>query len=215
MPTIQGFTPTNVGTRSPSKGFNDMSGDDFMKVMIAQMQNQDPLEPSKSDQLLTQMSQIKQLESSSQLTENLKGLSLQQSIGSGGNLIGKAVAGIDEYGDNVSGVVTAVAVQDKTVYLQLDSGKNLPLTNVTQIAQMQGNSATTTNSAQAKALLASPQIQSVLAAMGLANVPLSDQQLATVLSSQQGQQLLAQQGGADKTQSSGGLLSGALGLLGL
>jgi flagellar basal-body rod modification protein FlgD len=222
MPTaIQGFTPTQVGGRAPSKGFNDMNGDDFMKVMIAQMQNQDPLEPSKSDQLLTQMSQIKQLESSTQLAENLKSLSLQQSIGSGGNLIGKAVAGIDECGDNVTGIVKGVGVQDKTVYLLLDSGKQLPLSNVTEIAQVNqnANGSAAANSAQAQALLQSPQIQSVLAAMGLAGTNLTDQQLASVLSSQQGQQLLSQyaqaQSGSDSSTSGGGLLSGALGLLGL
>ncbi len=135
MPSaIPGFTPTTVASTTKSKGFNDMNGNDFIKLMITQLQQQDPLDPAKSDQLLTQMSQIKQLESSDALSRNLNTMSLQQSIGSAGNLINKTVNGINEEGDEIEGIVTSVKVQDKKVYLELDNGQTLPMENLTQIA---------------------------------------------------------------------------------
>jgi len=130
---ISGFVPTVTTTAAP-KGFNDLTGQDFLKVMIAQLQQQDPLNPSNSDQLLTQLSQIKSMQSNDQLNTNLSGLSLQNSIGAGSNLMGKMIAGIDGTGAQVQGTVTSVQVQDQKVYLNLNSGVTLPLTSVTAIA---------------------------------------------------------------------------------
>src|SRR5919112_70718 len=72
--------------------------EDFIKMMITQLQNQDPLEPAKNEQLLAQMSQIGQLESSTQLQSSLKTLVMQNNIGSAGNMIGKMVNGLDDRG---------------------------------------------------------------------------------------------------------------------
>jgi flagellar basal-body rod modification protein FlgD len=112
--------------------------EDFIKMMITQLQNQDPLEPAKNEQLLAQMSQIGQLQSSTQLTASLKGLVLQNSLGSAGNMIGKMVRGMDDQNETISGLVNSVRVESDKVYLELDSGKSLELTRVTSIAGASG-----------------------------------------------------------------------------
>src|SRR5204863_2353428 len=98
-----------------------LKAQDFIKMMVTQLQNQDPLEPAKNDQLLAQMSQIGQLQSSTQLQESLKGLVLQNQIGSASTLIGKTVQGLDANDDPVTGTVTSVRVQDDGVSLELDN----------------------------------------------------------------------------------------------
>lgn len=103
-------------------------------MMVTQLQNQDPLEPAKNQELLAQMSQIGQLESSTKLQDVLSKLSLQSQIGSAGNLIGKQVRGLDEANEQVDGVVTSVRVKGDEVHLELDNGKTLPLGSVTEIA---------------------------------------------------------------------------------
>jgi flagellar basal-body rod modification protein FlgD len=103
-------------------------------MMITQLQNQDPLEPAKNQELLAQMSQIGQLQSQTMLQESLQGMVLQQSLGSAGNLIGKVVEGLDDSGEPLSGLVTSVRVEDGAVALELDNGKRLPLGKVTGIA---------------------------------------------------------------------------------
>lgn len=110
--------------------------EDFIKMMVTQLQNQDPLEPAKNQELLAQMSQIGQLESQTQLQESLKGLVLQNSLGAAGNLIGKMVQGMDDKGEELEGVVSSVRVEDNQVYLELDSGKTLALGRVTNIANV-------------------------------------------------------------------------------
>src|SRR3712207_426119 len=60
----------------------ELKTEDFIKMMITQLQNQDPLEPAKNQELLAQMSQIGQLQSSTTLQESLQGMVLQNQIGS-------------------------------------------------------------------------------------------------------------------------------------
>jgi flagellar basal-body rod modification protein FlgD len=116
-----------------SKGMN-LKTEDFIKMMITQLQNQDPLEPAKNQELLAQMSQIGQLQSSTSLTESLKGMVLQNQIGSASSLIGKTVQGLDGQDDPVTGLVNSVKVGTDGVSLELDNGKSLMLSRVTQIA---------------------------------------------------------------------------------
>lgn len=160
---IKGFVPTVMPNERKSKGFNDMSGSDFIKLMITQLQQQDPLDPSKSDQLLTQMSQIKQLESSDNLNKSLEKTSLQQSISSAGNLIGKTVDGLTGDGDETTGIVTSVKVEEGKVLLELDNGDTLPLENITEIAQK--NPAVAANSVNPLSNLAGGDSASLLAAL--------------------------------------------------
>jgi flagellar basal-body rod modification protein FlgD len=113
----------------------ELKSEDFIKMMITQLQNQDPMEPAKNGELLAQMSQIGQLQSSTAVQESLKGMVLQNQIGSAGNLIGKTVQGLDAKNESVTGLVNSVRVESDGVYLELDSGKKLALGRVTSIAQ--------------------------------------------------------------------------------
>lgn len=124
---------TSTSSTTTTNGFSQMGSDEFVKVMLAQLQQQDPLNPSDSDQLLTQMSQIKQLESNTELMDTLTDTSLKQSIGSAGNLIGSYCKGLDSDGKSVEGTVTSVSVQNKEVYLSLEDGSTLPLNNITNV----------------------------------------------------------------------------------
>jgi flagellar basal-body rod modification protein FlgD len=121
------------GTQSKNKSF-DLKAEDFIKMMVTQLQNQDPTKPADNGQLLAQMSQIGQLQSSTTLTDSIKGMVLQNQIGSAGNLIGKTVAGVDGQQNPVNGVVNSVKVQSDGVVLELDNGNKLPLSQVTDIA---------------------------------------------------------------------------------
>lgn len=146
MSTVSSVSSSS--STSSTNGFSAMGSDEFIKVMLAQLQQQDPLNPSDSDQLLTQMSQIKQLESNTQLMNTLTDTSLKQSIGSAGNLIGSYCVGLDESGSSVEGIVTSVAIQNKNVYLELNDGSTLPLNNVMNIYGVvyDGDSSSSTSS---------------------------------------------------------------------
>jgi len=136
--TTNGVANNNtVGTQSVTstkKNAYDLKPADFIKMMITQLQNQDPTQPVKNEELLAQMSQISQLQSSTTLTSTLQDLTTQNQIGSASSLIGKVVSGLDGQEDPVTGLVTSIKVAGGNVNLQLDNGKELGLGKVTDIA---------------------------------------------------------------------------------
>ena len=126
---------TATGTQSKTRKAFDLKAEDFIKMMVTELQNQDPTAPAKNSELLAQMSQIGQLQSSTTLTEGIQNMVLQNQIGSAGNLIGKTVAGLDDNDKPVGGIVNSVRVEDKNVVLELDNGNKLQLARVTAIAE--------------------------------------------------------------------------------
>ena len=135
---------SSVAPRQIKSKKMELKTEDFIKMMITQLQNQDPLEPAKNQELLAQMSQIGQLQSNTQLQSSFKGLVLQNQIGSAGNLIGKQVEGLDEDGAPIGGVVNSIKVEKDVVKLELDNGKTLELGRVTEIAPAAGGATTAT-----------------------------------------------------------------------
>jgi flagellar basal-body rod modification protein FlgD len=136
MATVAGLgssTPTS-STNTLANPKSQLQVSDFINMMVTQLQNQDPLSPESNSDLLQQMSQIGQLQSSTQLTTSLQNMVIQNSLGSAGNLIGKTVQGLDTDGAPLQGVVDSVKVKGSDVFLELDSGKELNMTNVTSIS---------------------------------------------------------------------------------
>jgi flagellar basal-body rod modification protein FlgD len=125
-------TSTGGSTSSTNSSLN-LSASDFVNIMVTQLQNQDPLNPTDSGQLLTQISQIGQLESSTQLQSSLTNFVQQSQIGAASALIGKTVTGNDSNNNPVSGTVTSVSVNTSGAGLILDSGSTLPLGSITNI----------------------------------------------------------------------------------
>ncbi len=101
--------------------------------MVTQLQNQDPTQPTSNQDLLSQMSQIGQLESSTQLQTTMQSVTLQSQVGSASSLIGKKVTGIDSANNSISGTVNSVSVAGGSVSLKLDSGSSVALSGLATI----------------------------------------------------------------------------------
>jgi len=84
-----------LGVTLPNK-FNEMSSEDFMKIMFAELSNQDPLEPQDSANLMNQISSLRDIESNMQLMNQLDELVTQNQLASAGSMIGKSIRGLDE-----------------------------------------------------------------------------------------------------------------------
>lgn len=132
MSSVSGIT-SGTTTKAVNK-VSDMTAEQFLKLLVTQLQNQDPFEPVKNQDLLEQVSAVRQLQSNMDLSTVLSGLSLQQQIGSASAIIGKTVTGKNANLEDVSGVVTSVAVESDKVYLELDTGQRMSLEDVTGIA---------------------------------------------------------------------------------
>ena len=87
-------TASSTTTKAEDKtGSSDVLGkDDFLKLLLTELQHQDPTSPMDSDKILTQTSQLATLESATKTNTALENLStqLKESVSSNAtNLIGK------------------------------------------------------------------------------------------------------------------------------
>ena len=124
----------SLASSTSSVGGYNLKPADFIKMMVTELQNQDPTKPASNEELLAQMSQIGQLQSSNTLQTTLQSFALQGQIGAAGNMIGKNVSGLDDNNNPVSGVVNSVRVQSNKAYLELDNGKELDISRVVTVA---------------------------------------------------------------------------------
>ena len=123
----------------------NMTPEDFIQLMVTQLQNQDPTQPTSNQDLLSQMSEIGQLESSTSLQSTMSSVTLQTQVGSASALIGKTVTGVDASNNTSSGVVNSVSVAGGSVSLNLDSGDTMPLTGLSSITTTPATTTTTGN----------------------------------------------------------------------
>ncbi len=124
---------STAGSSAADRRIGDaMSGQDFLELLVAELGNQDPLEPMDNQQLLSQLSEIRSLESSMKLSENLENLVMHSQMANSAGLIGKYIVGKDELGFDVEGIVESVRVESGKVMLQMGSHK-IPFDGITQV----------------------------------------------------------------------------------
>ena len=81
-------------TAQPKKAATqDMGSVDFMKLIIAQMRNQNPLEPQKDSDFMAQMAQFESLNQMKALAQGMKVLQGVNELSSATSMIGRTVLG--------------------------------------------------------------------------------------------------------------------------
>ncbi len=129
-----GTTPTTT----KQTDLNGLSSEDFFKLLVTELRQQDPLQPTKTSDLIGQVSQIRSIELSKNLTDALTQVTRNQRVAGASELIGKyvtaTITGTDGAAQQVSGVVTGVQFDSSgTAVLELDTGQSIPADSVTRI----------------------------------------------------------------------------------
>ncbi|HEY8875759.1 MAG TPA: flagellar hook capping FlgD N-terminal domain-containing protein [Desulfosporosinus sp.] len=126
----QSSVPKTNSSTSGSKvaSTNDALGkDDFLKILVAQMKNQDPMNPTDSTQSIAQLAQFSSLEQMTNiatamntLSQSMTNFSQQSSLTQGAAMIGKWVSGVDTDGVTpMEGTVESVKWLDGHPKLQI------------------------------------------------------------------------------------------------
>jgi len=117
MANLSSIAPSSISGTSgtePQNGVRDLKDLDinqFLKLMIAELTNQDPLNPMDNTQLVQQIGELRSIAASDQLTGTLQSLQTQQSLTTASSLIGKRVTAISTDNENVTGTVSSVSVE--------------------------------------------------------------------------------------------------------
>ncbi|MGA2583227.1 MAG: flagellar hook capping FlgD N-terminal domain-containing protein [Tepidisphaeraceae bacterium] len=137
---------SNSTSSSTDGGLSSLTATNFVQFLITELQNQDPMDPTDTSQMLGELSEIGQMQSSSDLQTSLTSMVQQNQVASAANMIGKYVQGTDSNGNSISGNVTSVQVTSNAVNLGLDNGLTMGLSAVSSIGNATTSSSSSTSS---------------------------------------------------------------------
>ncbi len=120
IPSIGGLSLPAEDGRRQTDAINNVNLDDFLNLMITELQNQDPLNPLDNTQMLQQISQIREVGATDRLTNTLDTLLLRQNVASATALIGQQVQGNTVGGGTARGLVDRVSIVDGVPQLHVE-----------------------------------------------------------------------------------------------
>lgn len=115
--SISGTSQSNSTTAN-----NGLDKDAFLKILVAQLSNQDPMSNQDNSQYIAQMAQFSALEQSQNMNTSLEKILVSQRLTEASLMIGKNVAFSTGEESYVQEIVKGVIIGQGTVYLKTDNG---------------------------------------------------------------------------------------------
>jgi flagellar basal-body rod modification protein FlgD len=101
-------------------GANVANQDTFLQLLVAQLQNQNPLEPVSDTEFIAQLAQFNTLSSLQTLNASFDQLLRLSQLTQGADLIGKTVQYTDVDGTTRTGLVNRVLSQGDQIFLDVN-----------------------------------------------------------------------------------------------
>ncbi len=122
---------------APAGRGQNLGKQDFLKLLLAQLQNQDPMKPMDDTQTIAQMAQFSALEAMQNVSAAVNRNSNQALVSQAGSLVGKQVFATLSDGSTVHGTVTGATFEstDGVAYARLIVNNRLiDLADVRQVS---------------------------------------------------------------------------------
>jgi flagellar basal-body rod modification protein FlgD len=138
-PNVTGYTTaaSSGQVNAPTQTASQLNTE-FLTLLMAQLQNQDPTNPVDDTQMLSQQAQISSLQQMQSLNSNFVAMMAMQNVAQATNMIGHTVTGTDaSSGATVSGKVTGISFSTGTPVLNVTTStgsvSTVDLSTVTQV----------------------------------------------------------------------------------
>lgn len=116
-------TPTNASTATDGSNAA-LNYNAFLQLLMAEMRNQDPTQPTDPAQSLSQLASFSSVEQSIKINSKLDNMLSLQGLSQGSGLIGRTISNAD---GSITGVVKSITVASDGVLAELDNGQSLVL----------------------------------------------------------------------------------------
>jgi flagellar basal-body rod modification protein FlgD len=127
IPATSGTSNTqNTSSNSGSADSATLNYDDFLQLMVAQLQNQDPLNPTDSTEYMSQIAQFSSVEQGINTNSKLDQLLVNSSISQASTMVGHTLVSAD---GSASGVIASVQIDDTGTTAILADGTKVPITS--------------------------------------------------------------------------------------
>lgn len=120
-------------------GSSNLGKDEFLKILMTQLQNQDPLNPMEDKEFIAQMAQFSTLEQTTNMASMMeKFINVQNqsdSILKYSEMIGKKVEWKNSEAETGIGIVNSIKKTEAGIMLELDNGKEISSDNVVKVTK--------------------------------------------------------------------------------
>ncbi len=131
LPRTAASTSAAGGSQTGSSGQPKQV--DYMKLIIAQMTNLNPMDPSSNQDGMTMMMQAESLNQLNQLTTDVETLGALTQISYAAGMLGRTITGLNSGGQQVTGVVSGMTVNGTGATLELQDGETVAIQDVTHV----------------------------------------------------------------------------------
>jgi flagellar basal-body rod modification protein FlgD len=114
-------------------GISGIGTDQFLTLLIAQIQNQNPLEPVSDTDFLNQLAQFSTVQGIQTLNASFGEMLKLQQLTQGSELLGKQIEFTQDDGTSQTGRVNSVVVDNGKILLEIGNGTQVPLDQVKTI----------------------------------------------------------------------------------
>jgi flagellar basal-body rod modification protein FlgD len=115
---------TNTADTSAAGKAQTVDYQSFLRLLVAQMKNQDPTSPMESTDYVAQLATFSQVEQSVQINAKLDGILQASTFAQAGDLIGREIESSD---GKISGTVESVRLYSDGIMARLADGQELPV----------------------------------------------------------------------------------------
>src|SRR4051812_25692594 len=133
MSTVNPVSNTSSSTTPAKTATPTLGKDDFLKLLVGQLQHQDPLAPSDDQQWIGQMAAFSQLEQVSNMAASTEKIVDTLNTNGALSLIGHTVTYLDSSGTAKTGKVDTVDMADVQATLTVDGVAGIDSGSVTQV----------------------------------------------------------------------------------
>jgi flagellar basal-body rod modification protein FlgD len=127
-------TATGTSGTSVSRSDTNMGENDFLQLMMIQLKNQDPSNPSDPTQYLSELANFSTLEQETQIAQSSQTSAAAQQTASALGLLGHTVTYTDANGATQTGTVSKVNFSSSGPSLTIGSTTGVSLGDITEVS---------------------------------------------------------------------------------
>ena len=124
VPPVGGANSANSAGQSSQTAGPAIDYQSFLKLLMAEMKNQDPTKPMDSTEYVAQLATFSQVEQSVQTNSKLDQLLQTSALAQAGNIIGHTITSAD---GNTTGTVSSVRLISDGLVAMLNTGQEVTM----------------------------------------------------------------------------------------
>lgn len=126
----------NLQATSSAGNSTTVDYDAFLSLLVTQLRNQDPTEPTDNAQLMAQLASFSSVEQQVQINDKLETLISSNVLGDASSLIGKTVTSFD---GKLTGIVSSIIIASDGVVAELEDGTRVGMVPGTTVSEVQAD----------------------------------------------------------------------------